>query len=1285
MPPHPTLSTSSVAHRPSSTPQMEGLARESASVRLPAMSSHALADTPPPSDLASQQTPIRPPRTHSSDSIPRTEPARNVQQRSVASFNPLYQTVDQTPPKSRTGSGASIQDFQNTMIGKPPEQPPPPRSFPASNALTDVEAQTVTNLLNYLGDNSYDYDSHVQLITLLHKGFVAHTYPPADSLEATPRNPHDYAQLEELRQSRKAMDSRFAVGEALWLEWLADESLLAQSAEESISVTELYQKAVGDETASVKLWQAYADWIEGVYRACHDMEHGDSATWTSEDKEMLRELFTRDMLLSVLQEGVEKTRWRIDESHLLWNRWMQMQLEDLPAQPDQSEVERIRDACLERLKIPHATSLQTAQELLWPFINRYYPEDWEIIMERGKEKAEPCQRQMALREEHELHVQRAAVTGDRQALFGALSAYLVYEKKRRKKDFLTYELSCGLYERALLAFPTYAEWWLDYIDLVVIAERNIPTVSVLALIERATCHCPWSGDLWAQRILRLDVEGRPHSEIEQTKHRATSSGLLDIVGLDEPLKVLQQWCTYLRRHAFSSSATEDDPDIAEVGIQSALENVMETGRKLYGKDFQGDPLYRLETILIKFFTQSRRVEDARRIWERLSRSHSHDSEFWFKWYAWEVWLWGYERLSEKHRVETKENAPYQARAVASNAMSQNITHLDSPEKVVEMFLMHFQQHEQADQLQSALIEAREYSKRIAIRRGKEAEAAAAQAAKAAAERGQQDLVSETEAQAADVSVGESGEKRKADDAALLSNGTARSKKVKTGEPAASATQHTEPSSSATAQIKRDREHNSINLHNLPSDVEELEIKKFFREIGRPVATNIVQDKTAGTAIATVEFETQEDVLAAKTRNGKEIRPSCEVRIHSGSQNTLYVSNYPPEYDEQAIKRLFDSYGEIISVRFPSLKFNNRRRFCYVQFLTEDMARKAEETMDSKTLDRQHRLIARISNPEAAKQRSGARAEGREIFVKNVERDASDEAVEEFFAQFGRVVSMNLLKLVNNRKTGSGFVVYSSADEANKALEADGKPFRDRILQVAISGAKTDNRATAHDRARKTDILVKQATPDAVDGSRRGSDISMASATASADQHQQQPDHFRTARERKIAILNLPDTVNDARILAAMETYGQVVKIQLRREQEGAIVEFQTLRDAFNVRQGVDVSTLGPEAKTGDVEELLAKKRQGGAGAGGAGMGMGGLRPAVVSRPGQNRGGRRGGLGFKRAAGAAKEEKSGGASGSGSGGGSGAGAGAGKSNSDFRAMLEARPSAGSDGDNDGKAE
>ena len=91
-----------------------------------------------------------------------------------------------------------------------PVQTPPPRNFD-SVALTEAESKAVTDLLSYLGENSYAYDSHVELINLLHKGLIAHTYPPPEAGDDAPRDPKTYAFLKELRQAREAIDTRYSL------------------------------------------------------------------------------------------------------------------------------------------------------------------------------------------------------------------------------------------------------------------------------------------------------------------------------------------------------------------------------------------------------------------------------------------------------------------------------------------------------------------------------------------------------------------------------------------------------------------------------------------------------------------------------------------------------------------------------------------------------------------------------------------------------------------------------------------------------------------------------------------------------------------------------------------------------------------------------------------------------------------------------------------------------------------------------------------------------------------
>jgi hypothetical protein len=244
-------------------------------------------------------------------------------------------------------------------------------------------------------------------------------------------------------------------------------------------------------------------------------------------------------------------------------------------------------------------------------------------------------------------------------------------------------------------------------------------------------------------------------------------------------------------------------------------------------------------------------------------------------------------------------------------------------------------------------------------------------------------------------------------------------------------------------------------------------------------------------------------------------------------------------------------------------------------------------------------------------------------------------------------------------------VYSTADQAAKAVaEGNNKPFHDRIIHISLSTPRGGD--APKDKARITDIIIKQsASPEpSANGHniRRGSDVSMASASNIGSDEM-----AKTVRERKVAIINLPDTVNDARIRSEMEKYGQIIKIQLRRDRNAAIVEFADMKAAFSVRAGVDVSALGEGVKTGEVAEIFAKVKKNQDGPSVPAVGFGGMRPAAVARPGQQRGGRRGGLGYKRGGfGGVGTAKSSAAPADGETNGTTAPA---RSNADFKAMFE----------------
>jgi len=143
-------------------------------------------------------------------------------------------------------------------------------------------------------------------------------------------------------------------------------------------------------------------------------------------------------------------------------------------------------------------------------------------------------------------------------------------------------------------------------------------------------------------------------------------------------------------------------------------------------------------------------------------------------------------------------------------------------------------------------------------------------------------------------------------------------------------------------------------------------------------------------------------------------------------------------------------------------------------------------------------------------------------------------------------------------------------------------------------------------------------------------------------------------DRTIALLDVPDTVNDARIKAIMEKYGPLKRVQLRPDHGGAIIEFENAADVGKAELGATGLEIlpGKKLRVGSVAELYKAK--------------GNIHEPVlqkaqpIRRPGQSttaaRRGGKGGLGFRSAedtnsasaaTGAPKE---------------------GKSNADFRALI-----------------
>jgi len=984
------------------------------------------------------------------------------------------------------------------------------------------------------------------------------------------------------------------VGEDRWIDYVDQQLRGANDLESRVRVIELFREAVAAEPGSIKVWTAYCEYFWSLHVDC---QPGSDAGWPRDEQLLGRETFSLDDALKLWQEGYEAVQYRLNDSHELWNRWISLEMELLAKTRTDPGVKRITYLFKNRLAVPHATWDETSQ-MFSSFLSEYNRQAYEQEMLQVTENAREAKKHYEERETFELKLRAAAKSDKADDYKDAMRHYLDWEMsqvKLKHYDVLTFETCLGLYARALTGcLATDESIWTNYTvflssthsDIRAGRIKNEAVIRVvpnmLDTLRRAVLHVPWSGTAWARYILSAEEAGLSFPDMESIKHAATNSSQLDRDGMGAVLEMYSAWCGYLKRTAMNPTATEEAVDLAEIGLPAALEDVQHWGKRRYGDAYQGDPNYRLEKIYIQFLTEKKDSPDeARRLYERLSKKdiHANSYDFWLNYYLWEMVVFA----SSKNKARSPTPAtlaqglrvPSLATQVFIKALQRRS--LDWPERVMEVYLQHCNDYELPDTLRQALDTVHKTRKSVAKRREKEAAAAQAAYAHAAPQ-----LAAATETEA------ESPNGKRKREGSPGQEKEVSNKRPKSDAPNGMVRSHEEHQQA----LKRDRENTSVFISNLPPATDQKKLRQYFRDYGHIVKIDI---KTEGEgdsarAIGLVEFQSPEEAQSALLKDGKYFGQDI-VSVRPASGCTLFVTNYPPTAGEKYIRDLFKDCGKIFNVRFPSLKFNTKRRFCYVTFFDKDAAYAATK-LDGTLIDGKFKLQSKYSDPPARQQRSGAQAEQREIHVRNLHTDLTEDDVKSLFAKHGTVQDVRIQRDMGGKSHGTAFVDMETKEQAQAAIEAlDKASYRGRVLTVELSRPKLKSTAVQRGTTTSPSPGPTSARDDEGDETMRDDD------TNSQPSHQDE--HRRPAaaeiRARTIAILDLPDTVNDARLRALVEPLGQISKLTLHPLHGGATVEFVSEAEAGKAALAIEGMEIeeeegrGRKLRVGTVPELFREK------------------------------------------------------------------------------------------------
>ena len=151
-----------------------------------------------------------------------------------------------------------------------------------------------------------------------------------------------------------------------------------------------------------------------------------------------------------------------------------------------------------------------------------------------------------------------------------------------------------------------------------------------------------------------------------------------------------------------------------------------------------------------------------------------------------------------------------------------------------------------------------------------------------------------------------------------------------------------------------------------------------------------------------------------------------------------------------------------------------------------------------------------------------------------------------------------------------------------------KKLGNRVLNVSIS---TNDMAKRKQNRIITSTATSQRGTTSPAPHMNGDNHSVASPTPPANAAGQSKS--AEIQSRTLALLNIPDTVNDARIRALTEPYGELVNISLRPNHQGAIIEYKDEASVGKASLALEGHEIAPGRKLriGTVSELKQQKAE----------------------------------------------------------------------------------------------
>ncbi|KAF9497742.1 hypothetical protein BDN71DRAFT_1504719 [Pleurotus eryngii] len=898
------------------------------------------------------------------------------------------------------------------------------------------EAQSLdelARLLEEISQSPYNVSLHAQYIRL------------ADTTEGMEA---------EALSAREMMSNFLLCCERVWIPVVEKKRATADlnTAKGIFQVLDLYVRAELDYLSIPLLLQHLEFIVE---------KHAQYSSGAAERPEGLGDILTTDWTREEISNIVGKGIEHLTQSHLLWDiqrDWEMSQLEASATEDRASLVERVQLLHLTRLRQPHSTLEDTAQSYSTFTTNYKPPAEYESLLVSASKIRSQGTKAYERRESFETSL----VQGNNS--LDTFARYIAAERRARYPDLFVLK---GVYERAIAetskqhfegdagAEAALRAFWIGYCDTLRLHEAADEEME-LQVLKRATKSVPGSGEVWARYIRYLE---RVVNSQDAPADRGSASDVYDkamstnLIHLDSEqiVPLILAWAGHERRRIEAGIADEE--------AFATLINALQQGISLVRKASPtGDPRFRLEKNLADIYLRLADLPDqGAEVWHQTAR-HLKSSYL-----AWTSYI----------DILTKQDKHDAARAVYKDIHTKN---LDWPEVIWDAWLTFEHLYGTVQDIEYCLDRIEKAQYQVNMRRAKEAEKASYQAAQMAVE---QQAASAPVAEAIQTHSGSTDQQQAVAmdvDAPLLELDLSKKRKAES-EPTPPAESHKKAKTIPSPPLKRDRENCTVFVSDLPDSVTEDDLTALFKDCGKIREVKIT--KLPSALVATVEFNERDSVPAALTKDKKRVVEQ-EISVHLAWKSTLYVTNFPEKSDDASIRELFGKYGTLFDVRWPSKKFKNTRRFCYVQYTSPGAAQEAL-LLHGLELEPGLALNVYTSNPGRRKERTDQDANEKEVYVAGLSKFTAKDDLVKIFKTYGPVKDVRMATFDDGHCKGFAFIEFEDEGHAQAALAANNYELKKRRIAVTMANQKVRSGFSKRADERNRSVRVRGLPPATQEG------------------------------------------------------------------------------------------------------------------------------------------------------------------------------------------------------------